>query len=147
MAIYDIFETEKKAETAPPEQKQEAPAAPSGSDRFFSCVAARAFFILLFVADLVWCLYSLSGLIVSGLVTLLTGCKISLTKRLSQKFWISIKRSLVCGLSLIIALLSPAFGIMVACTYFLMYDKAGLTEVVPSSIQSQFTDLFNNSKQ
>jgi hypothetical protein len=60
--------------------------------------------------------------------------------------WTSIKRSFVCALALLVALFSPAFGIMIACTYFLMYDKAGMEEVVPSSIQSQFKDMFQQPK-
>src|SRR5579872_711657 len=133
MAIYDIFDAEKTAQTPPPEQPEQPPLSSSRSDRLFSCVAARIFFILLFVADLFWALYSTTGFLISGALTLLSACKISATKHVCMKFWISIKRSLVCGLSLIIAFFSPAFGIMVACTYFLMYDKAGLEEVVPSS--------------
>ena len=56
------------------------------------------------------------------------------------------RRALVCGLSLLIAICSPAFGIMVACTYFLMYDKEGIEEVVPASLQDQFTSFFEDSQ-
>jgi len=34
---------------------------------------------------------------------------------------------------------------MVACTYFLMYDKKGIDEVVPGPIRAQFKELFNSS--
>ena len=61
---------------------------------------------------------------------------------LNSHAWVSLRRSLVCGVSLFIALFSPAFGIMIACTYFLMYDKSGIEEVVPSSLQSQFKEFF-----
>ncbi|MBI3236532.1 MAG: hypothetical protein HYZ48_02320 [Chlamydiales bacterium] len=60
----------------------------------------------------------------------------------NQRMWLTVKRSLVCGLSLFITLFSPAFGIMIACTYFLMYDKTGIEEVVPASLQSQFKEFF-----
>ena len=60
---------------------------------------------------------------------------------LRDSAWVSLRRSLVCGVSLLIALFSPAFGIMIACTYFLMYDKSGIEEVVPSSLQSQFKEF------
>jgi hypothetical protein len=59
-----------------------------------------------------------------------------------NKACVSVRRAFVCGLSLIVALFSPAFGIMVACTYFLMYDKAGIEEVVPRSLQEQFKEFF-----
>ena len=78
--------------------------------------------------------YSLIGL-------LCTGGKVPHFKTFSDKYWISLRRSLVCGVSLLITLFSPAFGIMVACTYFLMYDKSGIEEVVPVSLQSQFKEF------
>ena len=41
----------------------------------------------------------------------------------------------ILGFSLIVAIVSPALGTMFACTYFLMYDKKGIDEVVPSILQ------------
>jgi hypothetical protein len=31
---------------------------------------------------------------------------------------------------------------MIACTYFVMYDKEGIEEVVPASLQEQFKEFF-----
>jgi hypothetical protein len=45
-------------------------------------------------------------------------------------------------LALLIALLSTGFGIMIACTYFVMYDKEGIDEVVPSSLREHFKEFF-----
>ncbi len=60
----------------------------------------------------------------SGVLSKVKGFfKLNATARLT------IKRALVCGISLFIALFNPAFGIMIACTYFLMYDKWYLRQV------------------
>jgi hypothetical protein len=73
---------------------------------------------------------------------MLTAGRVGYFNSLGGKAWVSLRRSLVCGVSLFIALFNPAFGIMIACTYFLMYDKSGIEEVVPSSLQSQFKEFF-----
>ncbi|MFI5333983.1 MAG: hypothetical protein ACHQT8_02305 [Chlamydiales bacterium] len=145
MAIFDIFEGEK-LHTPKNGSSDAAELSESKRDRLFSIVAARLFFVLLLVADLLWASYSLILLGLTLLFSLLTGGRMPLVKKLTHKFWMGFKRSLVCGLSLLIALFSPAFGIMIACTYFMMYDKAGLEEVVPTSIQTQFKDLFASQK-
>lgn len=146
MAIYDIFEKERadSAKAAQPEQIDQSPT--SKRDRLFSALAARLLFILLFVADLLWSVYALILLSLTLVFSALTAGKMPFVKKLTHKFWMAFKRSLVCGLALLIALFSPAFGIMIACTYFMMYDKAGLDEVVPSSIQTQFKELFASQK-
>ena len=41
-----------------------------------------------------------------------------------------------------VAIFSPSLGIMFSCTYFLMYDKAGIDEIVPSALQDQFKGFF-----
>jgi hypothetical protein len=58
--------------------------------------------------------------------------------------FLSFKRSLVCAIALVVALFSPALGIMFSCMYFLMYDKNGVDEIVPSSLKDQFRDIFPN---
>jgi len=65
--------------------------------------------------------------------------------KLQSKCWLAIKRSFVCALALMTAVFSPAFGIMIACTYFLMYDKTGIEEIVPESLQDQFREFFNTT--
>jgi len=109
---------------------------------FFSSLAARLFFFLLLLGDLLWMTYGVVLLFVSTIGALITRGRTPLCIELRQNAWLTVKRSLVCAISLFIALFSPAFGIMIACTYFLMYDPQGVEEVVPSSLQSQFKEFF-----
>lgn len=151
MAIYDFSKSEKnELKTSPvPERsyyEEEAPAEASSSPiergRFFSALAARLFFVLLLVADLIWASYALTRFLFALIANAVTAGKNPSLKSLREKSWVSLRRSLVCGVSLFISAFHPAFGIMIACTYFLMYDKSGIEEVVPSSLQSQFKEFF-----
>ncbi|HSX11921.1 MAG TPA: hypothetical protein VLF61_00320 [Rhabdochlamydiaceae bacterium] len=111
-------------------------------DSWVSSCITRLFFGLLLVADLLWGLYALllfAVALVGGAATLF---RISYFKSLLSKAFLMLRRCLVCALSLFVGFFSPAFGIMVACTYFLMYDKTGIEEVIPSSLQEQFKDVF-----
>lgn len=116
----------------------------SKRDRFFSSLAARLFFLLLLVADSLWALYNILLLTLISLFSLLTNFKFNTAKTLLSKTWLSFKRSLVCGIALFIALFSPSFGILIACTYFLTYDPSGIEEVVPASLRTQFKEFFSN---
>jgi len=111
----------------------------------FSSLAARVFFFLLFMGDVLWFCYALILFIFATIGSLLTLSKIQLFVELRSNAILTLKRSLVCGISLMVALFSPAFGIMIACTYFLMYDRGGIEEVVPSSLQNQFKDFLNTN--
>jgi hypothetical protein len=154
MAIYDFSKAEKEELTASPlpqdqYSKEEIFADPAAKEeaqtgsrgRFFSSLAARLFFFLLLIGDLLWTCYSLLLLSISLTGMILSFGKARYFHSLRDSAWVSLRRSLVCGVSLLIALFSPAFGIMIACTYFLMYDKSGIEEVVPSSLQSQFKEF------
>jgi hypothetical protein len=147
MAIYDIFTIDRQTNDPeydlPLEVKVavEAPPVLKEKGRFFSSLAARVFFFLLLLADVCWAAYTLILLLLYAGAHLVTGRKATRLGESIQKRWIALRRSLVCGLSLFIALFSPSFGIMVACTYFLMYDKSGIEEVVPSSLQAQFKEF------
>jgi hypothetical protein len=134
MPIYDIFDVEKSKEEAP----TPLPPLSLKRDRFFSSLAARLFFFILLVGDLFWLALSLLLFSINGIFSLLTFSRYVPFKRA----YLSLKRATVCALSLMIALFSPAFGIMIACTYFLMYDKKGIEEVVPASLQDQFKEFF-----
>jgi len=118
-------------------EPQEAPV----RGRVFSALAARLFFLLLLVADLVWMGCTCVLLLIHSIAVLCTGGRVGSVREKQLKKWIALRRSLVCAVALCLALFSPSFGIMVACTYFLMYDKSGIQEVVPTSLQSQFKDL------
>lgn len=142
MTIYDFAGAEKAVyeEISAPESE------PLRKDQLFSAVAARLLFFVLFVTDLLWFVWSTSSIAFCGLALLVTGLKVPFFKKRMARAWLSFKRSTICALSLILALFSPPFGIMVACTYFLMYDRAGMDEVIPSSLKVQFKELFRNSE-
>lgn len=155
MAIYDFSKAEKdEFKTSPIPQKQyaeemsadpetkTAPEQTDSSGRFFSSLAARLFFVLLLAADLLWTCYALVLMTIALLGSGFSLGKAPYFNKLKESAWVSLRRSLVCGVSLFIALFHPAFGIMIACTYFLMYDQSGIEEVVPSSLQSQIKDFF-----
>jgi hypothetical protein len=147
MAIYD-FSKADKAE-APFMREESFSKEDLGSQqqasfrsRFLSSLTTRLFIFLLLIADLLWVFYSLALLGISLLGKLLFVGKARSFQELGDHAWVSLRRSLVCGVSLFIALFNPSFGIMIACTYFLMYDKSGIEEVVPSSLQSQIKEFF-----
>lgn len=157
MAIYDFPDAEKrelKASAMPQRRHFEedlsavAPeigeAQPTTSDvrsQIFSAVVARLLFLLLFTADLIWVCYSFLVFLFSSVGYAVTRGRMDYFKNLFGRAWITLRRSIVCGVSLMVALFSPAFGIMIACTYFLMYDKSGIEEVIPASLQSQFKEF------
>jgi hypothetical protein len=111
-------------------------------DRIFSTLTARLLFFVLLLADIVWGIYAFLLFIVLSIAALATFLKVQAFKQVAAAYWLSVRRASVCAVSLLLALFSPGFGIMIACTYFLMYDKEGLEEVVPSSLQTQFKDFF-----
>jgi len=161
MAIYDIFEHVEKCvgqdsnhsthiqlnrrysdltlgnEEVPQED-------PETKSRFFSSLAARLFFFMLLIADLSWSLYATALFGISLTLNILTGFRLSSLRRFHRRRFLNFKRSFVCGISLLVALFSPALGTMFACTYFLMYDKKGIEEVVPSVLQDQFREFFTH---
>jgi hypothetical protein len=138
MAIIDIVKEKEEGMDMPAEEEKQS----SSWESFFSSVCARLFFLLLIVFDALWFCYTVFKMGIYSVLQLgFLGSSNTLQARL-VKSWISLKRSMICALSLFIALFSPAFGIMVGCTYFLMYDKKGIEEVVPASLRVQFKDLF-----
>lgn len=147
MAIYQLFDHEKKerfTETFDAfdnnlEQK-------SKKSSLFSTLVTRFCFLLLLIADCAWLCYNIGVFILVGTLHLVTGFKLRFLQKMMSKFWLHFRRSLACGLSLFVGLFNPPFGIMVACTYFLMYDKAGMEEVVPVALQAQFKDIFQTEK-
>jgi len=130
--IFAPRETEQAAEVVKPEPIK---------DRFFSSLTARVLFFLLLLGSVVWGMWTMAKICV-----LIPFCFFSSGRRRFGKAWIALKRACVCGISLIVALFSPALGIMVACTYFLMYDKSGIEEVIPRSLQDQFQEFIKESK-
>ncbi len=154
MAIYDISEVTKLESTEEVSSSKESLENPEElvdkplkqKDRIFSAILARLFFVLLFLGNCLWIIYALLLFTLSGIGILLSFGKVKIFSKLNVTAYLTIKRAMVCGISLFIALFNPAFGIMVACTYFLMYDKSGIEEVIPSSLQSQFSEFFKKNK-
>lgn len=139
MAIYhfDKFKQEEIITGAP--ALEERPKQRSG---LFASFITRLTFTFLLAADLIWLVYTIGQIIVVGaLHCAFLGKKLRLHRAFSRAF-LSLRRALVCAISLIIGLFCPSFGMMVACTYFMMYDKAGVEEVIPGPLQTQFRELF-----
>jgi hypothetical protein len=159
MAIYNIFDYTEKASSngssdeRKPFERTHLDEAKLGfheekgslRDRLLSSLGARFFFFLLLLADICWGVYVVLGLTLFFVLSLVTFFKISTFRMCLAKFFLSLKRFLVGALALVVALVSPALGIMFACTYFLMYDKAGIDEVVPSFLRDQFKDFFSHA--
>ena len=152
MAIYDFSKAGKSVSTSSNlvqgqllEEEIPASAVPESKatlkDKIFSGAAARLFFLLLVVGDMLWVCYAVLQLLVAAIGWSVTGGKTPFFKTLCEKAWLTLRRALICGVCLMIALFSPTFGIMIACTYFLMYDKSGIEEVVPASLQEQFKEF------
>lgn len=154
MAIYDFPDAQKgelklsampqrclPEEGVPPSEIDASQPPKSARGQIFSAIAARLFFLLLVVADLMWIGYSFAVFIFTAVGYGVTRGRTDYFKNKIEKAWVTLRRSIVCGVSLMVALFSPAFGIMIACTYFLMYDKTGIEEVIPSSLQSQFKEF------
>jgi len=139
LSDYDDSEPQKEA----PKPIQEPSSEPQGSfkDRFLSSCTARLFFFFLFAVDAIWAAYSLTMGLVYMTLHLLTLCRFPLLKKKRSRTFLSLKRALVCGVALFVAIFSPALGIMFACSYFLMYDKEGIEEVVPASLRDQFREF------
>lgn len=147
MAIYQLFDREKKEEfTETFDHVQEIADKTPGKSHFFSTLLTRFCFLLLLIADVAWLLYNTAVVLFIALLFLLTGGRKAFFRKICERALLQWRRSIVCGLSLLVGLFSPPFGIMVACTYFLMYDKAGVEEVIPAPLQAQFKNIFNTEK-
>lgn len=153
MAIYDmynakpkeepeeaVFATEINAESVSFEEKVKA--ASFSKDRIFSIMCIRLFFLVLLFADLFWGIYCICKMAFCLFLSVCFFYKKEVWENSLARAWLSLKRSLVCALALFVSLFSTGFGIMIACTYFVMYDKEGIEEVVPASLQDQFKEFF-----
>ena len=150
MAIYDLsdmkqnpYQQELPLEYPESKGNPEQGDAISSKVSFFSSFAARLFFFILLIADIAWGVYSLALCLFSLVLNSLTFFQLSKLKKMGRSQFSSLKRSAICGISLLIAIFSPSLGIMIASTYFIMYDKAGIDEVVPSSLQAQFREFLS----
>lgn len=154
MPIYDIFEhVERQKELGDPrlelsthfseftlkgkakEMEEEG--------NLFATIAARLFFFILLITDLLWGCYTLGLFILALPFHLASGLKFLKLKRFVSRRFLNIKRAAICAVALVVSLFSPALGTMIACSYFLMYDKKGIDEIVPSVLQDQFQEFLN----
>ncbi|NDD57772.1 MAG: hypothetical protein EBZ47_00760 [Chlamydiae bacterium] len=122
---------------------QKIKAASQKKDRLFSLICIRLFFLFLLFADVIWSVFCLTKIFIGLLMATILFFKKTLWLPFLIKACLSWRRSLVCALSLFVSLFSTGFGIMIACTYFVMYDKDGIEEVIPASLQGHFKDFFN----
>lgn len=146
MAIHNLFQekvepTQEKGERGSRIEPFTPPVEEKERSSLFSAVAARLFFLLLLVVDALWSLWSFGSAVLFGLLQLASFGRVPLFRRRLEMALKSFRRSLVCGVSLFLALFSPSFGIMVACTYFVSRDKEGIDECVPASLQEQFREF------
>jgi len=142
MPIYQLFDQEKKQTFTETFEAGDAPEQMRTKGRFFSSLVTRLCFFLLLIADGAWFAYTLITTVLAFFGMLITFGKIAIFKNFLRKSLLNFRRSIVCALALFVGLFSPPFGIMVACTYFLMYDKAGMEQVVHAPLQAQFKDIF-----
>lgn len=142
MAIVSLFEQEKTEEFTETFESGDHTKEKLNRNSLFSPLVTRLCFFLLLMADLAWLLYTIFFVSLSAFGFCLTGGKSLFLKKYLQIAALQFRRSLACALSLFIGLFTPPFGIMVACTYFLMYDKDGMEAVVPAGLQSQFKEIF-----
>ncbi|HSX04400.1 MAG TPA: hypothetical protein VLG76_06700 [Rhabdochlamydiaceae bacterium] len=147
MTIFQLHQekNEKKQLELPILELKEAPEEKK-RDSLFSSVVTRFFFFLLLIADLIWGVYAVLLFTLSLAIGFVTLFRARSFKSLFSKAFLMVRRVAICALSLFVGFFSPAFGIMVACTYFLMYDKAGIEEVIPNSLQDQFKDIFKSNE-
>ena len=145
MAIYQLFEEEKDIQFTETFESA-ASSHTKGKGGLFSTIITRFCFLLLVVADAAWLVFNTLCVALALSATILTWGKVSFFKKRLRRFALHWRRSVVCGLALLVGLFSPPFGIMVACTYFLMYDKAGMDEVVPAPLQAQFKEIFQPNR-
>ncbi len=134
MAIYDLFET-TDLPVEDLSKKGEA------RDCFFSSLTTRVLFFFLLTADILWVLYTLFILFLSGAFNLITASKVEKSRAIFFNSWARLKRGGICAVALLVALFHPALGIMIACIYFLVYDPTGIYEVVPRSFRDQFEEF------
>jgi hypothetical protein len=117
----------------------------SKKDAFFSAFFARIFFLCLLIADIFWGAYSIFLFTLKLSLNIVTAFKVKKLTLSLKKSFLAVKRSIVCFIALSIAIISPALGIMFSCMYFLMYDKNGIEEIVPSSLKGHFKEILPHS--
>lgn len=156
MPIYDIFEhVERQKEEGDQEELSthfseltlgKSKQSLEEKGHLFSTIAARLFFFILLCTDVVWGCLTLALFLLSLSLNVLTGFKLHKLKKYFLRRYLNLKRAGIAAVALVVALFSPALGTMIACSYFLMYDRKGVEEFVPSVLQDQFQEFFTPLK-
>ena len=157
MPIYDILEhVERQKEKGDYEELSthfseltlgRKELSPDEKGHLFGAVAARLFFFILLCTDIVWGVITALFFLLLLSLNLLTGFKIHKLKKYFLRQFLNLKRAGISAIALIVALFSPALGTMIACSYFLMYDRKGVEEFVPSVLQDQFQEFFTSPRE
>lgn len=135
MTVFDINDYIEE-----PSTEELTPSYTSKKDKWVSSLLARALFAVLFIADIAWGLFAITKYTLALTLRLIT---LNRKGRIfCKKQALAIKRASICAVSLFTAIFSPAIGILFGCTYFMVFDKSGIDEVVPSSLKSQFEEFF-----
>ncbi len=139
MAVFDIHDyiQPEKAEAT----QIFEPRSPK-KEKLLSALLARSLFFLLLLADLAWGAFALFKYSLGCAIRLLTLNRKG--RAFCQRQTLALKRSSVCSLALLTSLFSPSVGILFGCTYFMVFDKEGIDEVVPQSLRAQFEEFFPN---
>lgn len=139
MSTVNVFKDEKKLE--------EGVKRSSFWKLSFVFIGVRLFSVVLLALDVIWFGFLLLKITLCGFLQLCyLGSSSSMQLRLI-KSCILVRRSLVCALCLLVALVSPSFGITIGCVYFLMHDKQGVDEMVPTALKKQFGDMIAVCKE
>lgn len=105
-------------------------------------LSTRLFFVFLLFLNTLWLVLALCAFLLFNVFSLLTFFYSSVAKKFVAKSFLNVKRSAACWIALLVAIFSPALGIMFSCLYFMMYDKMGIEEIVPPSLREQFKEFF-----
>ena len=105
-------------------------------------VSTKLFFIFLMSLNAVWFGLAFFSVLILLFLNLITFFSLDRLKKILDKVYISLKRSSVCFIALLVAIFNPALGIMFSCLYFMTYDKMGIEEIIPSSLKEQFKEFF-----
>jgi hypothetical protein len=140
MSSIDVFAEEKK-------ESEVTEKSSTFFRSFYSFMSTRFCVLFFLVLDVAWFIFSLSKMMLYTLLHVVFIGSSSVLKNSLIKSCTSTRRSLVCGLCLLLSLCSPALGVMVGCAYFLMYDKTGIEEIVPNTLKKQFKELLSVHKE
>jgi hypothetical protein len=112
------------------------------SNSSLTAITTRFFFILLLLLTLLWLAVAVSFYVATSVLHHITFRSSSIGHRFYEKSLVNMKRAAVCLIALLVALFSPALGIMFSCLYFMVYDQLGIDEIIPTSVKNQFKEFF-----